>query len=209
MKKDRSVLIVSTILAFLIGAVLLFSTEGLLKVLYYMAVSIFVVLGLCQLFVFVFSKQYKNNSYISLIVGICFLWGALFVSKYFDIFIEVLPAVFSLYSIILGIESLIKYSKENKLLGRGNIRHIIYAIVAFAIGVVLMIDLYLTTIVYLKVIGGYIMVSTLVVLIELIMDQTNSKTVNDSLIEVTINEEKEEKVVEKPSKKKKKSSKKD
>ena len=94
----------------------------------------------------------KNNS--DIILGVICIWIALFLYAYYAALVVMIPVVLSLYAVILGILSLLKYiDKKGKY-------YLVVSLFSFAIGIIMLIKPYFTIDIYLKILGIYLIISS-------------------------------------------------
>ena len=153
-KKTNISLLLTSILSLILGIVLILATEELLTSINYILVVIFAVIGVIQVINFMLFKHYKDNSYSSLILGIVFIWLALFIYVYYTMIIIILPVIFSLYAFIIGALLLIKFLNETK-----NKKNLILSTISFIIGLFLIFRPELSIYTYFKITGIYVIFS--------------------------------------------------
>lgn len=154
--KSNLSLILTSILSFVLGIVLIVATEDLLVTVNYVLVCIFAIIGVVQIISFFVSKDYKKNIYNSLILGIVFIWLSLFIYVYYTMLIIILPVIFSLYSFIMGVVLLIRYFMLKNDMKVKYTRYIVLSIISFVIGLVLIFRPALTVYTYFKITGVYV-----------------------------------------------------
>lgn len=161
-------LLLTSFLSLVLGITLIVSTEDLLISINYVLVCIFAIVGVIQIIGFLISKQYKKNIYNQLILGSIFLWLALFIYIYYTMLIIILPIIFSLYSIIMGIILMIKYFNIKEITKIKYKRYLILSILSFIIGIVLILRPMLSVYTYFKITGVYIILVAISYFIEYI-----------------------------------------
>lgn len=161
-------LLLTSFLSLVLGITLIVSTEDLLISINYVLVCIFAIVGVIQIIGFFISKQYKKNIYNQLILGSIFLWLALFIYIYYTMLIIILPIIFSLYSIIMGIILMIKYFNIKEITKEKYKRYLILSILSFVLGVVLILKPMLSVYTYFKITGVYIILVAISYFIEYI-----------------------------------------
>ena len=161
-KEIRNNLIVTFIISFIVGILLLFATEEFLQTINYVLVSLFAIIGVVEIINFFVSKSYKKDIYYSLYIAILCFWLAMFFYIYYTMVIMILPIMLSIYAFGIGTLILIRYLKTK------NIIYIIGSILSFIMGVILLAQASLTVNVYLKISGIYILATSILYLIEYI-----------------------------------------
>lgn len=161
-KKERDISVILTgILSFILGGLLICATEDLVTTFNYLLVCIFLIVGVIKIINFLISKDYLNNYYNNLIIGITFIWLALIFYKYYMIIINILPILFSLYLFVMGSVLAIKYNSLKTNLGTKYWIYIIMAILALTVGILLIFEPMWSIYVYLKITGTYIILLSL------------------------------------------------
>lgn len=154
--KSNLSLILTSILSFVLGIVLLVATEEILVTVNYILVCIFAIIGVVQVVSFFVSGDYKNNIYNSLILGIVFIWLSLFIYVYYTMIIIILPVIFSLYSFIMGVILLIRYFSLRNVVKIKCRRYLFLSILSFIIGLILIFRPALSVYTYFKITGIYV-----------------------------------------------------
>jgi len=152
----------------ILGILLIFSTEELFETLNYVMVSIFAIIGVVEILHYLFSKKENTNG---LFLGIVAIWLSLFTYHYYTIFIIVLPIILSLYAFILGANYL-HQSCNSK-----HIKDIIPMIISFLIGVFLIFRPWLSTMIYFKITGIYIILITIFSIVDSIIIKNKLKKI--------------------------------
>lgn len=179
MKKenDLSLLLTSFLLAIL-GISLLIATEELLVSVNYVLVCIFAIIGVIQIISFIFHKSYITNSYSSLIIGTIFLWLAVFIYVYYTMIIIILPIIFSLYSVIMGVILLIKYFNIKDILKVKYKRYLLLSIISFILGILLIFKPELSVYTYFKITGVYVLFVAVAYFLEYLNLFKNNKKIS-------------------------------
>lgn len=155
-RKTNLSLILTSILSFILGIVLIVATEDLLVAVNYVLVCIFAIIGVVQIISFFVGHDYKKEVYSSLILGSVFIWLSLFIYVYYTMLIIILPVIFSLYSFIMGVVLLIRYFMLKNEAKVKYTRYIILAILSFMMGLVLIFRPAFTVYTYFKITGVYV-----------------------------------------------------
>lgn len=165
-KEDKKIGSFSFLLAFIlsvaIGCMLLFATDSFLLTINYLLVSIFAIIGVIEVISFLVSKSYKYDNYFNLIIGVIAIWLALFIYVYYTILLVFLPIMFSLYAFVMGTVTLVKFFKDKEF--KDNWFYLIISLVSYLIGVLLLFKPIFSIDIYLKVIGVYVIVSSILYL---------------------------------------------
>ena len=151
------------ILSIAIGCVLLFATDSFLLTINYLLVSIFAIIGVIEIISFLVSKSYKYDNYFNLIIGVVSIWLALFIYVYYTILLVFLPIMFSLYAFVMGTITLVKFFRDKEI--KNNWFYLIISLVSYLIGILLLFKPIFSIDIYLKVIGVYVIVSSILYLI--------------------------------------------
>ncbi len=151
------------ILSIAIGCVLLFATDSFLLTINYLLVSIFAIIGVIEIISFLVSKSYKYDNYFNLIIGVVSIWLALFIYVYYTILLVFLPIMFSLYAFVMGTITLVKFFRDKEI--KNNWFYFIISLVSYLIGILLLFKPIFSIDIYLKVIGVYVIVSSILYLI--------------------------------------------
>lgn len=156
MNKESNIsVLLTSALSLILGIVLIIATEELLVSINYILVCIFSITGIVQILTFILNKSYQENEYNSLILGIIFLWVALFIYVYYTMLIIILPIILSLYAFIIGVTLIIKYLNIQTILKEHHNSYIFLAILSFLIGIFLIFKPVLTVYTYFKITGVY------------------------------------------------------
>ena len=175
MKKESTLTTVLTgLLLFILGVMLVAVTENLLITFNYILVCIFAVIGIIQIINFFVNKHYQENMYISLILGNTFIWLSLILYIYYMVIINILPILFSLYLFILGSLLLMRYFVYKNNLKIKYYRYLIMGATSLIIGVLLIFEPLWSVYVYLKITGVYTILLSMLFFIEAL----NNKKVN-------------------------------
>jgi len=167
MKKQSNLnLILTSILSMVLGIFLVAATEDILTVFNYIFVCIFGIIGVVQLLGFVLSKDYLENDYDRLILGIVFIWLALIMYVYYMIIINILPIIFSLYLFIMGAFMIIRYFTEKKTLGTKVMKYLILGIISIIVGILLIFEPWFGVFTYLKITGVNVILISLLNIFE-------------------------------------------
>ena len=145
-KKDY---IIYFVISLVLGILLTFTTETFLDTINYGLVSVFLIIGVIEIISFLIKK---NNS--DIILGVICIWIALFLYAYYAALVVMIPVVLSLYAVILGILSLLKY------IDRKGKYYLVVSLFSFAIGIIMLIKPYFTIDIYLKILGIYLIISS-------------------------------------------------
>ena len=156
------------LLGLVIGIVLIFATEELLSTINYLFVVIFAIIAVIQLIGFIMDKKYISRDYSSLIIGIMFIWVAMFVFKYGSfLFLEMLPVLVSLLLFIMATSSITKYF-DIKITG-----NLIVSIISIILGILLIFVPKSIMYTLFKVVGVYIIV---MIILDFIDYKKNNKS---------------------------------
>lgn len=167
MKKESNLnLLLTSILSMFLGVVLIASTEDILTVFNYIFVCIFGIIGVVQILGFLLNKEYLENNYIRLILGIVFVWLAFIMYVYYMIIINILPIIFSLYLFIMGAFMIIKYFMEKKFFKTIKLMYIIIGIISIIIGTLLIFEPKFGVFTYLKITGINVILISLIYIFE-------------------------------------------
>lgn len=173
--KSNLSLILTSILSFVLGIVLLVATEEILVTVNYILVCIFLIIGVVQVISFFVSGDYKNNIYNSLILGVVFIWLSLFIFVYYTMIIIILPIIFSLYSFIMGVILLIRYFalKDNVTIKKN--RYLILSGISFVVGLFLIFRPILSVYTYFKITGVYVIFVAMLFFFEFVKNKRKNK----------------------------------
>lgn len=169
-EKSNLSLILTSVLSFILGIVLIVATEDLLVAVNYVLVCIFSIIGVVQIINFFVSGDYKKNLYNSLILGSVFVWLSLFIYVYYTMIIVILPVIFSLYSFIMGVVLLIRYFTLKNGFGTKYTRYIALSLLSFIIGLVLIFRPALSIYNYFKITGVYVIFIAILFFYEFLMN---------------------------------------
>lgn len=157
MKEESNLsLLLTSFLSLILGISLIVATEDLLVSVNYVLVCIFAIIGVVQIINFFINKSYKENEYNSLLLGTIFIWLSIFIYVYYTMIIIILPIIFSLYSVIMGVILMIKHFNIKNLTGEKYKRYLTLSILSFIIGLFLIFRPQLTVYTYFKITGVYV-----------------------------------------------------
>ena len=169
MNKDSKLsLLLTSILSLILGISLIVSTEELLVSVNYILVCLFAIIGVVQIIAFFINKDYKENQYSSLILGTIFIWLSIFIYVYYTMIIIILPMIFSLYSVIMGVILIIKCFNIKNIVGEKYKRYLVLSIISFLIGLFLIFRPTLTVFTYFKITGIYVIFISIAYFLEYI-----------------------------------------
>lgn len=159
--------ILVSILYFILGVVLIAATDELIKTFNYILVSICAIIGVLQIISFIINKKYKTNDYNDLLIAVIFIWVSLILYVYYGFMINILPILFSLYLFVMSIDTISKYInlKDKK--------YLILSLLAIIIGLLLIFNPGKIILMYLKVTGVYLVIVSILTLVELINKKKN------------------------------------
>ncbi len=163
-KKTAILLLPSSLLLFVLGFLITFATSIAMQSLYYIIFILFFIIGFIQTFSFFWNKEYQQKNFLNLIIGITHIWFAMFVSQNYSVFITLLPALISLYSLMLALALLIKYyngEKSNWL--------IVGVISSFSFSIILLFKPLLIANIYVKLSGLYLIAISLYFLVNAVL----------------------------------------
>lgn len=159
--------ILVSILYFILGVVLIAATDELIKTFNYILVSICAIIGVLQIISFIINKKYKTNDYNDLLIAVIFIWVSLILYVYYGFMINILPILFSLYLFVMSIDTIAKYiNKKDK-------KYLILSLLAIIIGLLLIFNPGKIILMYLKVTGVYLVIVSILTLVELINKKKN------------------------------------
>lgn len=160
-KEVKRNLLLTFILTFVFGIILVFETKDFLVTINYVIVSVLAIIGVIELISYIFSKGYRDNNYYGLVMGVVCIWLALLMYMYYTTIILFLPIALSLYAFIIGVFTLIRFIDRKKII------YIVTSIISFILGVMLMFTPWFTIEVYFKVSGVYIIFTSIIYILEL------------------------------------------
>ena len=176
MKEDSKLsLLLTSLLSLILGISLIVATEELLVSVNYILVCLFAIIGVIQIITFFINKSYKENQYSSLILGTIFIWLSIFIYVYYTMIIIILPIIFSLYSVIMGVILIIKYFNIKNIVGEKYKRYLFLSIISFLIGLFLIFRPQLTVFTYFKITGIYVIFISIAYFLEYINTIKNKK----------------------------------
>ena len=168
MKQESNLnIFLTSILSMVLGIILIVATSDILTVFNYIFVCIFGIIGVVQMLGFVMGKDYLQNDYNRLILGIVFIWLAFIMYVYYMMIINILPIIFSLYLFIMGAFMIIRYFTEKKMLGIKSNKYLILGIISIVVGVLLIFEPWFGVYTYLKITGINVILISLMFLLEL------------------------------------------
>jgi len=161
-----------TLLLFLLGFLIISSGSIVMKSLQMVFILLFISSGFIALASFYFFKQYNQNKFINLIIGLISVWSCILIINNYDSFIVQMPQFISLFSLMIGlsllIESIIK--KERDCIT------IIKIILPFLYSLILVYQPIQLATVYIKLSGlGFIILSVWI-LIETVLEMSNKES---------------------------------
>lgn len=157
MKRENDLsLLLTSFLSLVLGISLIIATEELLVSVNYILVCLFAIIGVIQVIAFFINKSYKNNIYTNLLLGVVFIWLALFIYVYYTMIIIILPVIFSLYSVIMGVILMVKYFNIKNIFNIKYKRYLILSFVSFVVGIFLIFRPELSVYTYFKITGVYV-----------------------------------------------------
>lgn len=167
MKKESNLnLILTSLLSMILGVILIAATEDILTVFNYIFVCIFGIIGVVQLLGFILNKDYIENDYDKLILGIVFIWLSLIMYVYYMMIINILPIIFSLYLFIMGAFMIIRYITEKKMFGVKSLKHLVIGIISIIVGILLIFEPWFGVFTYLKITGVNVILISLLNIFE-------------------------------------------
>jgi len=176
MKKESTLnTILTSALSLFLGIILIVATDDVLTVFNYIFVCIFAIIGVIQILGFVIGKDYKEDNYTGLIMGIVFVWLALIMYVYYMMIINILPIIFSLYLFITGSFMIIKYSRLKNTLNEKQKPLVILGILSILSGLLLIFQPLFGVYTYLKISGIVIILIALLPLLEFMNKFRNRK----------------------------------
>lgn len=114
MTKKNIILSISALLYFIFGFIIIFSPSKTLNNLSLVIPIITIALGLIGIYSFLYNKEYKQKQYFNLASGIVNLWLGLITLNNYSLFIDIIPFVISVCSIIFMITFIIEsYQSKN------------------------------------------------------------------------------------------------
>ena len=167
-KESKLNLLLTSFLSLIVGITLIVSTEDLLISINYVLVCIFAIVGVIQIINFFMNKHYKTANYDSLITGVILIWLSIFIYIYYTMLIIILPIIFSLYSVVMGVILIIKYFNIKNLLKIKYKRYLLLSILSFLLGILLITRPKWTVYTYFKFTGVYIIFIAFSYLLEFI-----------------------------------------
>lgn len=170
-KNTARILLPTAFFMFVLGFIITFATSQVLSALYYVLVCFFIIVGIVQLFSFFWNKEHQEKMYLNLFMGVTSIWFALFTFKNFDLFITLLPAIVSVYSLMTGIGLIIKYY-ESKVKDKWTL---IGMIVSFVLAFLLVTRPILMGTLYVKMAGLYLVGLSVYYLIKSILRLTDKE----------------------------------
>ena len=161
-KENNLSIILTNILYFILGVILIAATKELIQTFNYILVSICAIIGLIQIISFFLSKKYKENNYSDLLLAVIFIWVSLILYVYYGFMLNILPILFSLYLFVMTIDLISKYiNTKNK-------KYLILSIISILIGLLLIFNPGSVILAYLKLTGVYFLLVPLLAFIELL-----------------------------------------
>ena len=149
-KENNLSIILTNILYFILGVVLIAATKELIQTFNYILVSICAIIGVIQIISFFIGKKYKENNYSDLLIAVVFIWFSLVLYVYYGFMINILPILFSLYLFVMSIDMISKYiTNKNK-------RHLILSLISIIVGLLLIFNPGSIILTYLKITGVYL-----------------------------------------------------
>ena len=155
-QESKLSLLLTSFLSLMLGISLIVATEDLLISINYVLVCIFAIIGVVQIISFFINRSYRKNMYNSLILGCIFIWLSLFIYVYYTMLIIILPIIFSLYSIIMGVILIIKYFNIREITKIKYKRYLVLAALSSMLGIILIFKPTLTVYTYFKITGVYV-----------------------------------------------------
>lgn len=177
-KENNLSSILTIVLSLLLGMMMCVCNAEMLGTLNYVLVGIFSLIGVIQIIMFFVEREYARNTYVSLIIGMIFLWLALFIYVYYWIIDFIITAVFSLYAFMMFVSFAIKYfvgdgskesivtKKKTKEVKHRETRYLVIAILSLVLGVVLMVRPKFDVYVYFKISGAYVIAVSIMLMFE-------------------------------------------
>lgn len=106
-------LLLQTLILFLLGFIIVFSNSTILHSLKSPLIILSLLSTIISLFIFFGNKEYENQKFLNLIIGAVSLWLCIFILNYYEIFMNILPTITSIYSLLIGVNFLIEFYLEN------------------------------------------------------------------------------------------------
>lgn len=156
-KKDINLsTVLMGILYLVLGIVFVAATEELLKTFNYILVCICAIIGVIQIIAHFVEKDYKNNNYSNLLIGIVFIWVSLILYVYYGFMINILPILFSLYLFVMAVEMFVRYVNLKSVINVNRVKYLLLGLIAIIVGLLLIFNPGSIVLTYLKVTGVYL-----------------------------------------------------
>ena len=167
MKKENGLSgILVGLLYFVIGVVFLAATEELITTFNYVLKCIYAILGVIQLIQFFINKKYKDGNYTDLLLAVVFIWVSLVLYIYYGFMVNILPILFSLYLFVMACDMLVKYINLKEVLDINRKKYLILALIAIAVGLLLLFNPGGVIYTYLKITGVYLVLVSVLYFID-------------------------------------------
>lgn len=162
-KKDINLsTVLMGILYLVLGIVFVAATEELLKTFNYILVCICAIIGVIQIIAHFVEKDYKDNNYSNLLIGIVFIWVSLILYVYYGFMINILPILFSLYLFVMAVEMFVRY------INLKSVKYLLLGLIAIIVGLLLIFNPGSIVLTYLKVTGVYLILVSFLYFVEYI-----------------------------------------
>ena len=161
-KENNLSIILTNILYFILGLVLIAATKELIQTFNYILVSICAIIGVIQIISFFIGKKYKENNYSDLLLAVVFIWVSLILYVYYGFMLNILPILFSLYLFVMAIDML------SKFINTKNKKYLILSIISILVGLLLIFNPGSVILTYLKITGVYFLLVSILSFIELL-----------------------------------------
>ena len=150
-----------SILYLILGIVFIAATDDLVKTFNYTLICICASIGVIQLIGFFIGGKYKDGHYTDLVMAVVFIWVSL-ILYVFDGF-NILPVVFSLYLLIMGVDFFIQFIQRKELNGFSRWKYFILFVVSIIIALLLIFhtgsfDVGDNIFIYFKITGIYLVI---------------------------------------------------
>ena len=161
-KENNLSIILTNILYFILGLVLIAATKELIQTFNYILVRICAIIGVIQIISFFIGKKYKENNYSDLLLAVVFIWVSLILYVYYGFMLNILPILFSLYLFVMAIDML------SKFINTKNKKYLILSIISILVGLLLIFNPGSVILTYLKITGVYFLLVSILSFIELL-----------------------------------------
>jgi len=161
-----------TLLLFLLGFLIIFSGSIVMKSLQTVFIIFFVLSALIALVNFYFFKEYQQNKFINLIIGIINIWLGIMIIKNYDSFITLMPQFVSLFALIIGLGLLIEYIVKKEV----NHITIIKTVIPILYSLVLICQPIDLATIYIKLSGLGFIILSIYILTETVLEINNKES---------------------------------